>query len=74
MIPASPASPPSPASPGFRGYVDAGALELYCERRGAGHPLVLTSHEEVLDRMEWLSSMITAFLLPGSSDEPPVSS
>jgi pimeloyl-ACP methyl ester carboxylesterase len=33
-----------------------------------------TSHEEVLDRVEWLSSMITAFLLPGSSDEPLVSS
>ena len=32
-----------------------------------------TSHEEVLDRVEWLSSMITAFLLPGSSHEPPVS-
>jgi pimeloyl-ACP methyl ester carboxylesterase len=33
-----------------------------------------TSHEEVLDRVEWLSSMITAFLLPGSSREPPVAS
>jgi hypothetical protein len=30
-----------PASPGFCGYVDAGALELYCERHGDGHPLVL---------------------------------
>jgi pimeloyl-ACP methyl ester carboxylesterase len=30
-----------PGSPGFRGYVDAGALELYCERHGDGHPLVL---------------------------------
>jgi pimeloyl-ACP methyl ester carboxylesterase len=36
-----PASQVSPASPGFRGYVDAGALELYCERHGDGHPLVL---------------------------------
>lgn len=33
-----------------------------------------TSHEEVLDRVEWLSSMITAFLLPGSSCEPPLAS
>jgi pimeloyl-ACP methyl ester carboxylesterase len=45
----------------------------------AGRPAQLallpgTSHEEVLDRVEWLSSMITAFLLPGASDEPPVSS
>lgn len=31
----------TPASAGFRGYVDAGALELYCERHGDGHPLVL---------------------------------
>ena len=67
-------------TPAFRGYVDAGALELYCERHGAGQPLVLvhgsfgtkaqlavlpgTSHEDILDRVEWLSSMITAFLLP----------
>ena len=29
------------ASPGFRGHVDVGALELYCERHGDGHPLVL---------------------------------
>jgi pimeloyl-ACP methyl ester carboxylesterase len=29
------------ASPGFSGYVDVGALELYCERHGDGHPLVL---------------------------------
>jgi pimeloyl-ACP methyl ester carboxylesterase len=36
-----PASQVSPASPGFRGYVDVGALELYCERHGDGHPLVL---------------------------------
>lgn len=28
-------------TPAFRGYVDAGALELYCERHGAGQPLVL---------------------------------
>ena len=43
--------------------------------RRPAQPAVLpgTSHEEVLDRVEWLSSMITAFLLPGSSDEPPVS-
>jgi len=31
----------TPASPGFSGYVDVGALELYCERHGDGHPLVL---------------------------------
>jgi hypothetical protein len=31
----------TPGSPGFSGYVDAGALELYCERHGDGHPLVL---------------------------------
>jgi pimeloyl-ACP methyl ester carboxylesterase len=31
----------TPASPGFRGYVDTGALQLYCERHGDGHPLVL---------------------------------
>ena len=31
----------TPASPGFRGYVDVGALGLYCERHGDGHPLVL---------------------------------
>ena len=36
-----PASQVSPAAPGFRGYVDVGALELYCERHGDGHPLVL---------------------------------
>jgi len=30
-----------PASPSYRGYVDVGALELYCERHGQGHPLVL---------------------------------
>jgi pimeloyl-ACP methyl ester carboxylesterase len=30
-----------PASPSFCGYVDVGALELYCERHGDGHPLVL---------------------------------
>ena len=30
-----------PGSPGWRGYVDVGALELYCERHGDGHPLVL---------------------------------
>ena len=55
------------ASPGSCGYVDAGALELYCERHGDGHPLVLlpgTSHEGVLDRVEWLPSMITRFLMP----------
>jgi pimeloyl-ACP methyl ester carboxylesterase len=33
--------PEDPAIPGFRGYVDVGALELYCERHGDGHPLVL---------------------------------
>ena len=27
--------------PGFRGHVDVGALKLYCERHGDGHPLVL---------------------------------
>jgi pimeloyl-ACP methyl ester carboxylesterase len=27
--------------PGFHGYVDVGALELYCERHGTGPPLVL---------------------------------
>ena len=119
----------TPASPGFSGYVDVGALELYCERHGDGHPLVLlhgafgtiescfagllpalarhfeviavelqghgrtrdiarpehavqmfrllggagraqlallpgTSHEGILDRVEWLIAMITAFLLP----------
>lgn len=37
----NPASQVSPACPGFRGYVDVGALELYCERHGDGHPLVL---------------------------------
>jgi pimeloyl-ACP methyl ester carboxylesterase len=31
----------TPAAPGFSGYVDVGALELYCERHGDGHPLVL---------------------------------
>jgi pimeloyl-ACP methyl ester carboxylesterase len=33
--------PAIPASPSSCGYVDAGALELYCERHGDGHPLVL---------------------------------
>jgi pimeloyl-ACP methyl ester carboxylesterase len=33
--------PAIPASPSFHGYVDVGALELYCERHGDGHPLVL---------------------------------
>jgi pimeloyl-ACP methyl ester carboxylesterase len=28
-------------TPSFHGYVDVGALELYCERHGNGHPLVL---------------------------------
>jgi pimeloyl-ACP methyl ester carboxylesterase len=28
-------------TPSFHGYVDVGALELYCERHGHGHPLVL---------------------------------
>jgi len=67
-------------TPSFHGYVDVGALELYCERHGNGHPLVLlhgafgtiescfadllpgTSHEGMLNRVEWLSSMITRFL------------
>jgi pimeloyl-ACP methyl ester carboxylesterase len=35
------AGPATPGSPGFRGHVDVGALELYCERHGDGHPLVL---------------------------------
>jgi len=30
-----------PAPPTFSGYVDAGELELYCERHGDGAPLVL---------------------------------
>jgi pimeloyl-ACP methyl ester carboxylesterase len=33
--------PAIPASTSFHGYVDVGALELYCERHGDGHPLVL---------------------------------
>jgi len=33
--------PTIPASPSFHGYLDVGALELYCERHGDGHPLVL---------------------------------
>jgi len=32
---------PERSGPGFCGYVDVGALELYCERHGDGHPLVL---------------------------------
>jgi len=56
-----------------------GALELYCERHGHGHPLVLLHGAfgtiessfagllPALARVEWLSSMITPFLAPAPS-------
>ena len=50
-------------TPSFHGYVDVGALELYCERHGNGHPLVL------LHGAFGTIESCFADLLPGTSHE-----
>ena len=67
----------TPASAGFRGYVDAHPHQLdgspwhEAYRRVAPDPGAWTS---LVVKLNELDRMITAFLLPGASDEPPVSS